>query len=62
MPNLQTDLDYILQDGDRTIFYPTNMLPTQVCFELNLTNQMRRTVRADEDLNLYDLYDQKSIP
>jgi hypothetical protein len=57
MPKVQPDLDYILQDGDQIIFFPLKMLPTQLQFDIRMTDKMTRTVRADEDLNLYYLYE-----
>jgi hypothetical protein len=57
MPDLQTDLDDQLQEGDQIIFFPSKMLPTQLHFDLKMTDSMTRTVRADEDLNLYYLYE-----
>ena len=56
MPNTQPDLDYILQDEDQVIFFPLRMLPTNLQFDLRMTDKMTRIVRADEDLNLYYLY------
>jgi hypothetical protein len=55
--HLQTDLDRLLQDGDQIIFYPSKMLPTGLHIDMKLTDKMTRTVRVDEDLNLYYLYD-----
>ncbi|SRR6266540_614511 len=56
MHNMQPDLDEILQDGDKVIFFPRKMLPTKLHFDIRLTDKMTRTVQADEDLNLYYLY------
>src|SRR5512134_2919706 len=33
MPDVQSDLDYELQDGDQVIFFPAKMWPTQVRFD-----------------------------
>lgn len=57
MPNRQPDLDYVLQEGDRILFFPLKMLPTHLHFDITMTDQMTRTVRADEDLNLYYIYE-----
>jgi molybdopterin converting factor small subunit len=57
MPNVQQDLDYQLQDGDQVIFFPAKMWPTKVQFDSKLTDKMTRTVRADENLNLYYFYE-----
>ena len=56
-PNAQPDLEYVLQDGDRILFFPLKMLPTQLDFDMRMTDKMTRTVRVDEDLNLYYLYE-----
>ena len=56
MPDVQPDLDYELQDGDQILFFPSRMLPTQLHFDVRMTDKMTRTVRADEDMNLYYLY------
>src|SRR6266498_4464664 len=56
MPDVQPDLDYVLQDGDQILFFPLKILPTQLHFDIGITDKMTRTVRADEDLNLYYLY------
>lgn len=52
-PNSQSDLEYLLQDGDRIRFFPLKMLPTQLSLDMKMT----RMVRVDEDPNLYYLYD-----
>jgi hypothetical protein len=57
MPSVQPDLDYQLQDRDRILFFPLKMLPHRLPFEIKMTDKMTRTVRADEDLNLYYLYE-----
>ncbi len=57
MPNTQPDLDYVLQDADQILFFPLKMLPTKLHFEIKMTDKMTRTVRADEDMNLYYLYE-----
>jgi hypothetical protein len=57
MPNRQPDLDTVLKDGDRVLFFPLKMLPTHLHFDVKMTDQMTRTVRADEDLNLYYHYE-----
>ena len=57
MPNTQPDLDYELQDGDQVIFFPEKTLPTGLHFDVTMTDKMTRTVRADENLNLYYLYE-----
>jgi hypothetical protein len=57
MPNRQPDLEYILKDGDRVLFFPLKMLPTHLHFDVKMTEKMTRTVRADEDLKLYYLYE-----
>jgi hypothetical protein len=56
-PNAQPDLEYVLQDGDRILFFPLKMLPTQLDFDMRMTDKMTRTVRVDEDLTLYYLYE-----
>jgi molybdopterin converting factor small subunit len=56
-PSAQSDLDYVLQDGDQIIFFPAKMWPTKVRFDSKLTDKMTRTVRADENLNLYYFYE-----
>ena len=56
-PNHQPDLDHTLQDGDQVILYPLNMVPTALDFDMRITNSMTRTVRADENLNLYYHYE-----
>jgi hypothetical protein len=56
-PNAQSDLEYLLQDGDRIRFFPLKLLPTQLYFDLKLTDKMTGMVRVDEDPNLYYLYD-----
>ena len=56
-PNHQPDLDHALQDGDHVIFYPLQMVPTALDFDMKITNRMTRTVRADENLNLYYHYE-----
>ena len=56
-PNVQPDLDYQLQDGDRILFFPLKVLPTRFDFDMKMTDKMTRTVRADENLNLYYLYE-----
>ncbi len=56
-PNHQPDLDRPLQDGDHVIFYPLKMVPTALDFDMNVTDRMKRTVRADENLNLYYFYE-----
>ena len=56
-PNAQPDLEYLLQDGDWILFFPLKMLPTQLDFDMRMTDKMTRTVRVDEDLNLYYLYE-----
>jgi hypothetical protein len=33
------------------------MLPTRLDFDMKMTDKMTRTVRADENLNLYYLYE-----
>jgi hypothetical protein len=57
MPGVQTDLETILQNGDQILFFPLKMLPTQLHFDFRMTDKMTRTVGADEDLNLYYLYE-----
>ena len=57
MPSTQPDLDYQLQDGDEVIFFPEKMLPTGLHFDVTMTDKMTRTVGADENLNLYYLYE-----
>ena len=57
MPNVQPDLETTLQNGDRILFFPLRMLPTQLYFDFRMTDKMTRTVRADEDRNLYYLYE-----
>ena len=56
-PNYHPDLDHSLQDGDQVIFYPLNMVPTALDFDMKVTSRMTRTVRADENLNLYYHYE-----
>ena len=56
-PSHQHDIDHALQDGDQVIFYPLSMLPTALDFDMKMTNSMTRTVRADENLNLYYHYE-----
>lgn len=56
-PNHQPDIDRSLQDGDQVIFYPLNMVPTALDFDMKVTSRMTRTVRADENLNLYYHYE-----
>jgi hypothetical protein len=56
-PNHQPDLDHAFEDGDQVIFYPLNMVPTALDFDMKITNRMTRTVRADENLNLYYHYE-----
>jgi hypothetical protein len=56
-PNYHPDLDHSLQDGDQVIFYPLNMIPTALDFDMKVTSRMTRTVRADENLNLYYHYE-----
>ncbi len=56
MPNVQQDLGYQLQDGDQIIFFPASMLPTHLQFDVKTTGKMTRTIRVDEDLNLYYVY------
>jgi hypothetical protein len=56
-PNHQPDLDHQLQDGDQVTFYPLKMLPTALDFDMKITNRMTRTVRADENLNLFYYYE-----
>lgn len=56
-PNHQPDLDQPLQDGDQVTFYPLRMLPTALDFDMQVTDRMTRTVRADENLNLYYYYE-----
>jgi hypothetical protein len=56
-PNHQPDLDHTLQDGDEVIFYPLNMVPIALDFDMKITNRMTCTVRADENLNLYYHYE-----
>lgn len=57
MPNTQPDLGHELQNGDQVLFFPLRMLPTGLDFEMKMTDRMTRTLRADEDLNLYYLYE-----
>jgi hypothetical protein len=57
MPNRQLDLDYVLNDSDQILFFPFKMLPTDLHFDIKMTDQMTRTVRADKDLNLYYVYE-----
>src|SRR5512147_428607 len=57
MPNVQRDLDYQLQDGDQIIFFPASMLPAHLHFDAKMTDKMTRTVRTDDDLNLYYVYE-----
>ncbi len=57
MPNMQHDLGYQLQDGDQIIFFPASMLTTHIQFDANTTGKMARTIRVDEDLNLYYVYE-----
>ena len=57
MPNVQPDLDYQLQDRDRILLFPSKMLSTRLHFDMKMTDKMTRTVRADENLNLYYLYE-----
>jgi molybdopterin converting factor small subunit len=57
MPNVQQDLAYKLQDGDQIIFFPASMFPTHLHFDEKMTDKMTRTVRADDDLNLYYVYE-----
>lgn len=56
-PNYHPDLDHSLQDGDQVIFYPLNMLPAALDFDMKVTSRMTRIVRADENLNLYYHYE-----
>jgi hypothetical protein len=56
-PNVPADLDTQLQDGDRILFYPIKMVPTRCDFDMKVTDKMTRTVRADENLNLYYFYE-----
>ena len=56
-PDVQPDLDYQLQDNDQILFFPLKMLPTRLQFDTKMTDKMTRTVRADENLNLYYLYE-----
>ena len=48
---------YVLQDCDRILFFPLKMLPTQLDFDMRMTDKITRTVQVDEDLNLYYLYE-----
>ena len=57
MPDLQPDLDYVLKDGDKVLFFPRKMLPLHLHFDIKMTDKVTRTVRADEDMNLYYLYE-----
>lgn len=57
LPNVQPDLDYRLQDGDWILFFPVKMLPTQLHFDIKMTDEMTRTMRSDEDSNLYQMYE-----
>ena len=57
MPEVQPDLDYQLQENDEVLFFPWKMLPTRLQFDTKMTDKMTRTVRADENLNLYYLYE-----
>jgi hypothetical protein len=57
MPNTQPDLDYQLQDNDHILFFPLKMIPTHLQFDIKMTDKMTRTVRADENRNLYYLYE-----
>jgi hypothetical protein len=57
MPNTQSDLDHQLQHGDRILFFPLNVVPTELDFDMKVTDRMKRTVRADENLNLYYFYE-----
>ena len=56
-PNHQPDLDHPLQDGDQVIFYPLKIIPTVLDFDMKEADRMTRTVRADENLNLYYYYE-----
>lgn len=56
-PDVQPDLDYPLQDNDQILFFPLKMLPTRLQFDTKMTDKMTRTVRADENLNLYYFYE-----
>lgn len=56
-PDVQPDLDYQLQDNDQILFFPLKMLPTRIQFDTKMTDKMTRTVRADENLNLYYFYE-----
>jgi hypothetical protein len=56
-PDAQPDLDYQLQDHDQILFFPCKTLPTRLKFEMKLTDNMTRTVRVDENLDLYYLYE-----
>jgi hypothetical protein len=57
MPDVQPDLDYQLQENDQVLFFPLKMLPTRFQFDMKMTDKMTRTVRADENLNLYYFYE-----
>jgi hypothetical protein len=58
LPNVQPDLEYQLQGGDQILFFPLRMAPTKLQFEMKMTDKMIRTVRANENLDFYYLYEQ----
>ena len=57
MPNVQADLDTLLLDGDRILFFPLKMLPTPLHFDIKLTDEMTRMMRVGEDSGLCYLYE-----
>jgi hypothetical protein len=54
MPNIQPDLDHVLQDGDRIYFFPLKMFSGELQFDLQLTDKMNQIIQTSNHQKLYD--------
>ena len=58
MPNVQPDLDYQLQNNDQILFYPLKIFPTDLQFDMKMTDKIARTIITNENVGFYYLYEQ----
>lgn len=58
MPGLQPDLGHVLHEGDRVaLFHLKSMWPFQYRHGVAMTDEMARTMAAQEDQGLHHVYD-----